>query len=295
MKIDDLTVAIATLDRPDDLSCCLSALLANDVLPAEVIVVDQSESQSARSIVDAIAGASIPVVYIHQAQRGLSASRNAAIESAHSPMIAFTDDDCAPDSNWVKALEQSFAAPPFPDAVCGSVLPLGPDIPGFYSVSPRQSPIRADYKQKHIPWEIGTGGNFAVRKAWFERVGEFDERLGAGSPGRAAEDSDLIYRLLRGGALIRYEPAAVVFHKRQDKSKRLSSRWNYGFGVGAFCGRWMRHDGYIINTVFYWLFGLLRELVGSLAKREWVEAHQRVLSFAGTLRGLYYGFKIGFL
>ncbi len=89
----DLTVAVATLDRPDDLACCLEAILSNSVLPAELIVVDQSLSQSTRLVVEGISKQPFPVIYVHQQRRGLSVSRNTAIKQASQSIIAFTDDD----------------------------------------------------------------------------------------------------------------------------------------------------------------------------------------------------------
>ena len=38
----ELTVAIATLDRPVALARCLDALEVGSLLPAEIVVVDQS-------------------------------------------------------------------------------------------------------------------------------------------------------------------------------------------------------------------------------------------------------------
>lgn len=288
-KPANLTVAIATLDRPEGLAACLEALLCGQRLPAEVIVVDQGAEQSGRPVVASREGP-VPLVYVHQERRGLSASRNAAIERAGQPVIAFTDDDCVPGPGWVAALEQALAAAPAPAAVSGRVLPLGPETPGTFSVSPRESTRRVDYRGKQIPWQVGTGGNFAVQREWLERAGLFDERLGAGSPGRACEDAELIYRLLRAGACIRYEPEAVIYHQRQSKAQRLSSRWNYGFGIGAFGGITLRKfDGYAGYILLSWKLSLLRELAGSLVRGKWMEAYQRVMSLSGTVSGLGYG------
>lgn len=285
-----LTVAVATLDRPDDLAGCLEAILCGELLPAELMVVDQSPYQSARLVVDRFQDQPIPVIYLHQTRRGLSASRNAAIQQSRFPFIAFTDDDCVPGPAWVKTISEAFARPPFPDAVSGGVLPLGPEIAGTHSVSPRENTRAADYTGKTIPWRVGTGGNFAAARDWLDKAGWFDERLGAGSAGRAAEDADMIYRLLRGGARIRYAPDAVIFHKRQSLEKRLKSRWNYGFGIGDFCALWLRRlDFYPLRALGSWLFNLSRELAGSLVARNGLEARQRVLALRGTLAGFFHG------
>jgi GT2 family glycosyltransferase len=285
----DLTVAIATRSRPDGLARCLDALLLGDTLPGEIIVVDQSEGQDGSSVITG-RDPSVPLIYIHQQRLGLSASRNAAIERAGSSAIAFTDDDCVPDRGWVAAIQRTLSGTPEVDAVTGRVLPFGPETPDTYSVSPREGRQRKDFRGRRIPWLVGTGGNFAIRRSCQERIGKFDERLGAGSPGRACEDGDFIYRMLRAGACIRYEPDAVVFHQRQSLALRLSSRWNYGYGIGTFCGLWLRKLDLFVGYIFLsWIIGLLREMARSALSRDWLEVNQRMLSLRGTLRGLGYG------
>jgi GT2 family glycosyltransferase len=293
MRIANLTAAIATLDRPGDLARCLDALLVGEVLPAEVVIVDQSANDATHSVVEQRRVSRVPIQYIRQQRRGLSASRNAAIACANYPIVAFTDDDCVPDHGWIAAIDRAFASPPSPDAVSGRVLPLGPEAPDTYVVSPRKSTTRADFRGKIAPWIVGTGGNFAVKREWFNRIGGYDERLGAGSPGKAAEDADLLYRLLRSRAHIRYEPDAIIYHKRQSIGQRLASRSSYGYGIGSFCGLWLRQsDPYIIRILGSWLCRQCWELAGLLGRRQWMQAYQRWLSLRGTVCGLAYGLRM---
>ena len=116
-------------------------------------------------------------------------------------------------------------------------MPLGPETAGKYAVSSRLSEERALFERKAPPWLAGSGGNFAVRREVWSRLGGFDERLGAGTRGQSAEDMDFIYRMLSAGEKIVYEPAAVVYHERQDLRRRTASRWSYGYGMGAACGK----------------------------------------------------------
>jgi GT2 family glycosyltransferase len=140
---------------------------------------------------------------------------------------------------------------------------------------------------------VGTGGNFAASRAWLDRVGRFDQRLGAGSPGRAAEDADLIYRLLRAGGVVRYDPAAVVYHERLTEALRLRSRWTYGFGIAAACGLWLRRgDLSALGLLGTWAGKQLVLLAGALARRDGFLARQRLLSLRGGARGLLYGLRL---
>jgi GT2 family glycosyltransferase len=288
-----LTIGIATRGRPHALKRCLDALLTGDVVPAEIIIVDQSEEEATARAVAEREDYDTPIVYIRQKETGLSASRNAAIAAASRSILAVTDDDCVPDSSWIAVVNQVFSAIDAPDAVTGRVLPLDNDGSDLHSVSLRSDVTRTDFRGKTIPWNVGTGGNFAVKREWFERIGYYDERLGAGSPGRAAEDADLLYRLLRAGAHIRYEPDAVIYHSQQDRNRRLSTRWGYGHGIGALCSLWLRRrDLYALRMLAAWLIGTSRELAGASLHREWFEAHQRLWGLGGTFQGLLYGMRV---
>jgi GT2 family glycosyltransferase len=292
---EGLTVAIATLGRPDGLARCLDALLGGDMRPAEIVVVDQGHDDATPALVEARRASNVPITYLRQTCRGLSASRNAAIGLATAASIAFTDDDCVPGPGWVGAITRTLSAVPHLAAVGGRVLPLGPESAGAYAVSLRPSTRRRDFRANALPWLVGSGGNFAVRRDWLMRVGPFDTRLGAGSPGLAGEDMDLIHRLLRAGACIRFEPDAVIYHERQPRSGLLVRCTAYGFGMGAFLGIWLRQgDRSAVPLLAAWLFMLVREGVALLVKQgNWFVAQQRMLSLSGTARGLLHGLNMG--
>jgi GT2 family glycosyltransferase len=209
------------------------------------------------------------------------------------PVVAVTDDDCVPDPVWIAAIARTFESAPALHALTGRVLPLGPETTDTYAVAVRESLSRQEFTGKTLPWIIGGGNNFAVRRDCFERVGGCDEHLGVGSPGKAAEDMDLFYRLLRSGATIRYEPDALVYHERTNKARRLATRWSYGFGIGAFCSLWLRRrDLYALHVLVRWLRWHCRDFTIATVRREWPEAYQGWLSLKGTVAGLTYGLRL---
>ena len=69
-------------------------------------------------------------------------------------------------------------------------------------------------------WAIGAGVNLAVRREVFQRLGYFDERLGAGASSYS-EDSELLYRILADGGECRYRPDAVVRHDHRAEMREL--------------------------------------------------------------------------
>ena len=129
---EDVTVAVAACGRTAGLVRCLEALASGTVLPREVIVVDQAPTAAART---AVAECRRPAArYLEQPRLGLSASRNLALASAATALLAVTDDDCAPHEGWVAALAAALTRDPVPAAVTGSIVALGPRPPGAHAV-----------------------------------------------------------------------------------------------------------------------------------------------------------------
>jgi len=291
LKIAELTVAIATLDRPTALARAVNALLSGEIAPAEILVVDQGESQQTRQILAQWQHNQVTIRHHPQKERGLAVARNISFDLASYPIVAVSDDDCVADVKWVKTVMQEFSAEEPPDAVTGRVLPLGPEVPSLYAVSSRTSTKQVDYRGKSIPWLVGTGANFAAKREWVAKVGCYCELLGAGTPGRAGEDIDLLYRLLSAGACIRYQPDAIIYHERQSKSRRSASRFGYGHGVGACCAIWLRHgDRFAFNVFWQWLILRNSLLLKEFRKGQWSAIADEGRVLWGTIQGLRYGF-----
>ena len=285
-----ITVGVATCGRPDALRRCLGGLAAQSVPPSEVIVVDQAPSEEARAALEAsgVAG----VRYLEQPRLGLSASRNLALASAAEPVLAVTDDDCVPDSAWLASVALALERSPTPAAVTGPVLPLGDGSADTFAISLRESTVSTDHSGRTIPWNVGSGGNFAGRVSLLRGCGGWDERLGAGSGGQAGEDAELFYRLLLNGAVIRYEPAAVVRHEWQTRERRWATRWSYGYGVGAMCGLWLaRRDVYALRMLAAYVRLHIRPLVGGLRRRDRVRVAEHARALASAAPGIVYGLR----
>lgn len=288
MSGEGITVGIATCGRPDALARCLAGLAGGGGRPGEVLVVDQAPSDAARSAVESAGLAHAR--YLSQERRGLSASRNLALASASLPVLAVTDDDCVPEPGWVDALGSALARAPAPAAVTGSILPLGEGAPGLYAISLRQSPTPVDHAGRVLPWAAGSGANFAAPCEVLRGQGGWDERLGTGSPGKAAEDADLLHRLLRNGLVVRYEPAAIVRHEWQTRDRRLATRWSYGYGVGAMCGLWLRRgDLFAPRLIAEYLRLHVRPFASSVLRRDPGRAREHALALFSVFPGLVHG------
>jgi glycosyltransferase involved in cell wall biosynthesis len=275
-----ISVVVCTRDRPGALARCLRGVLECDPPPAEVVVVDQS-SQSNESPPEV----SDPrITYVRMEGRGVSRSRNRGTDAAKHELIAFTDDDCVPATGWIGAIAAAYESGV--DGVTGRVLPL-PGAPRGVAVSSRTSQVRRTFTGAgQTPWDIGTGGNLSLRRAALEAVGGFDESLGPGTEGRAAEDVDLLYRGACAGFTIQYEPEAVVYHELKTRRTRLGGRFDYGFGLGAFlAGHAEQGDPHARTLRRRYVRAIARRMASGARHGSVWPAAEGVLTLAGIAAG----------
>jgi GT2 family glycosyltransferase len=287
----EISVAIATRDRPQSLGRCLESLQASRVLPREVVVADQSSGPASRHAVERADDPQLPMRWVDGDAHGLAGAQGTAFRHAAADLVAVLDDDCVADPGWIETIERAFAADPELALVCGRVEPLpGLGVP----VASRSGRARRRFRGRSLPWEVGSGNNFALRREWFDRIGGCDQRLGPGTPGRGGLDMDLFYRVLRAGGAALYEPAAVVGHERATPEARLARRRPYGFGMGAVCAIHLRaRDLYAIRLFGGWLALRLRLVAAGLVKRRFGVLHEEALVLAGTAGGLVHGMRVG--
>lgn len=284
-----ISVVISTRHRPGSLDRCLASLEAGSVRPAEIVVVDQGGDDASERVVQAHAARGVPVTYRRQPPAGLGASQNLGVRTARFPLVAVIDDDCEADVAWLGTLHRTLATGPI-DVVAGRVLPQEPEGARRYPVASRTSLVRRDLDARALPWDLGSGNNFALRREWFERVGGCDERLGPGAPAQGGLDVDLFFRLLRAGARARYEPDAVVRHERQTRGERLRRRPMYGRGTGAFIALRLREgDRRVLRVLGAWVVLRGRLLVRALARGDALGAWEELVMLAATARGLAQG------
>ena len=276
-----ISVVVCTRNRPDDLRRCLESLCSLQPAPLEILVVDNApDSDSSRRVV---AGLPTPVRYVVEPRPGLSWARNRGIVESAGEVIAFTDDDVTVDTLWVGRVQQAFAGNPAAGAVTGLVCPSELDtlaqaqfeVHGGFGrgFAPRWfHPARA---RRRLHWKacetgrFGTGANMAFRRTVFERLGLFAPELGAGTRTEGGEDLEMLYRVIKHGIPVAYEPRALAWHRHRRETGALV-RQMHGWGVGylAFVNHARRlFPEEALNLrgfELYWLVVLLKRIIGGL-------------------------------
>ena len=101
-----LSVIIPTYNRVDSLRRTFSYIKKSSVLPDELIVVDQSESDYARQI-EALCREN-EVVYKHLQHPSSTAARNVGIETSSGDILVFMDDDVDVDQETLSNVKEVF-------------------------------------------------------------------------------------------------------------------------------------------------------------------------------------------
>lgn len=210
----------------------------------ELIVVVQGDDPALRKAIEGTATEDSRIRALFLDDTGVSLARNAGVRAARSEIVAFLDDDCEAEPDWLALIWQAFADEPDVGMVAGSlVAPPGPRWPISVcpEAHPRSGTVRPTPDDPSLPPGVHVvTANLAVRRWVWDSIGLFDEELGAGSSFRGGEDLDLLLRAARHGVPIRLLPEAIVHHT-YGRRAGLRAVWRivtgYGSGQGAVAAK----------------------------------------------------------
>lgn len=223
------TVIIATCNRPDRLAKALAAVrgaIETAGAPHAVVVADNGTHRSAREATEIFARAvNFPVHHVQTEPFNKAAALNAGIRAAATDWLAFTDDDCLPERQWL-AVGMQYAERAGVNLFSGR-LEAGPvdfTLPRWLRHAPHAvvewSPAFVDYaplpqsgilaSNERVPF----GANIFVRKRVFDTHGGYDEALWrkCGPAALGSEDAEFAMRVRARGEAIGYCAEALVVH-----------------------------------------------------------------------------------
>ncbi|MDD5681679.1 MAG: glycosyltransferase [Candidatus Omnitrophica bacterium] len=241
-----ITAIVATRNRPQSIIETLYSLARQQGLGGriyEINIIDNSTDNITSENIEAFREENEEVLkknriilrVIKETRAGLSYARNTGVQEASAPIIAFTDDDMIVDNYWLSAIAETFD-----DKDVIGVFGYTKGATEDYYISTKTETSVCDYRDTSTLWEMGHGNNMAFRREALIDIGLFDAELGAGSRYQAAEDTDLFYRMLQKGWLLRYQPAARATHyghlHEEDTVKKIEQ---YDTGAAAFAAKYV--------------------------------------------------------
>ena len=274
-----VSVIIPTKNRVRDLALAVETLFRQTILPSELVIVDQSESDDSGIKVKSLYQAlpddqrlTLHLHYIHDPLiAGLTAARNAALARNSCDILLFLDDDVELEENFLEELLRTYASHPNVAGVSGVVTNYSapPLAMRLWKQIFMRGPFRDD--RERFYWEAAARRGGGVRRV--TRLGgglmsfrasaigdvRFDERLRGVSDG---EDVDFCMRLGTGAELLMNSRARLVHNA--SPAGRTADHWlrrylrgqiylyqrNWNFGVrNRLCFLWFMTGATLIASL----------------------------------------------
>lgn len=197
------SIVIPSYERHDQLEALMHCLQKQIERDFEVIVIDQSADRW--RLADDQFG--FPLLYFHTLVKGAVRARNTGATLAQGKIIAFTDDDCLPETKWLLHARAYFG---------------DENIVGVEGIVVSDHMGEASWRPVTNVGFEGIGfmtANMMVRAGHFHRLGGFD--LEFDRP-HFREDTDFGWRLQALGK-VPYAQEVRVFHPAQPRANERES------------------------------------------------------------------------
>lgn len=205
-----MSVVIPTYRRPKLLLNCLNALLAQVFQPEtfEIIVVSDGPDKPTETMLAYWNTRNLPKIrYFHTSEKkGPAAARNYGWLNARGKLVAFTDDDCLPDKNWLQAFYTHYREGRAVAFSGKTVVPL-PEKPTDYQLNTAGLQT-ADF----------ITANCCCTKKVLALAGGFDEQFTMAW----REDSELEFKLIQTNIPIVKINDAIVIHPVREAAWGVS-------------------------------------------------------------------------
>ena len=181
--IELISIIVPAHNEEKYIASCLEALQKQDFPKDkyEILIVNNLSTDKTREIAESMGVA----VADFSLNKGVGPSRQEGVKKASGQIIAFTDADTKPETDWLKKLSKDFEDPNV-IGVGGKVLPEGAGVFTLFLFELYGIFLKINlFFGKPLPW----GNNMAIRRDNFEKVGGFNLNLAT------SEDWDIALRL----------------------------------------------------------------------------------------------------
>lgn len=203
---------------------------------------------------------------IYSSTKGLSCSRNVALENAKGEIVLICDDDEMLYKGYEDKIVKAYKNIPKADIICFQVERKGKKY--------KSKRFKVNYitSLRISSWQI------TMRtKAVQQKKIKFDENFGSGTPVGAGEENIFLFECLKAGLKIYYEPVCI------GKVAQEKSNWFYGFTEEYFVNK-----GIIIKRLMGFIAGSLYSLYFAVSK---YPKYKKNLTFCEAMKFLLIGLR----
>jgi len=219
-----MAIVFATFNGEKTLPRMLEALCQLDLPQGglqQVIAVDNASSDNTPQILHSFANR-LPLLLLHQPERGKNRALNLAIPYIESDLVVFTDDDIIPDQNWLTLFECCANQQSDRDLFGGAILPYWEKTPDPWLLNAVPHGVTFGLTAPDLPegpiypgliW----GANMMVHKRVFDAGHRFHENVGP-SAGQyiMGSETEFNIRMVNHGYKTCFCPTARVRHIIRD-------------------------------------------------------------------------------
>lgn len=200
----DISLILATVHRTTELNRLFNSLAAQTFHDFEVIVVDQNTDDRLQAVLRRARCLGLRIRHVRHHPPNLALARNAGIATASGHWLGFPDDDCWYEPDTLARLMMRCRQYDHPQGVICRWIEQDHRLPAGLLSWERSSRFR-DFPVSSI--------TLFFERSLIAQVGGFDGRLGVGQWYGAGEETDIVLRALRTGAMLAHEPLAIVHHR----------------------------------------------------------------------------------
>ncbi|MCW0001161.1 glycosyltransferase family 2 protein [Pararhizobium sp. YC-54] len=257
---------VCTRNRADALEACVRSIeracRSHPTVTSELVVVDNGSSDgTAEWLMRTAATSSLAMTLVTEPRPGLATARNAGMERSCGQILIFVDDDCEVDCRYLQDLERHYATGER-FIIRGGRVELGRSLDLPFTI--KRSQRRERFTPDIHPGGFILGCNMTMHREIALQVGRFDERLGAGSALKSAEDTDYLVRAFQLGIPIEYVPDMTVLHYHGRNTREAIERLHrdYSLGNGALCLKHILRAPWLLRHFCWSVRSAWRELLG---------------------------------
>ena len=246
-----LEILLSCMHQKDD------SIVRNSGITGDVLVVNQCDREDERSYLTPTGTAR----FLSTKDRGLTKSRNLAIETTDADICLLCDDDESFVSDYEKRILHAYRTVQEADLI-------------IFKMCNQPTPFRDQIKELRFPWIMSVSSwQISFRRESLMRTGvRFDELMGAGTGNGAEEELKFLMDCRRAGLKIFYVPTEIAsvwqtestwfdgFTRQFFINRGATTRYILGFIPAFFYGIYYvikNHSKYRKNLTPFQAFGAL--------------------------------------
>jgi len=232
-------------------------------LDTDAIIINQCDTDSRKEVFYN----NHKILFISSTDRGLSRSRNKAIQNARADLCLFSDDDEIYVPHYAEIICNAYQNYPNADVILFQIDGSGKKYQPF--------PFKVGYLQalRFASWNITFRRNSILEKNI-----QFDEKMGSGTGNGSGEEICFLFDCLHAGLNIQYVPIKIA-----QLVSRGESQWFHGFDAKYFRNRGWATARYMgkCGAIAYGLYFIITK------RKMYINTISMKTAYKEILKGIY--------